>query len=323
MGIKTGIEWCDSTCNVMAGCKGCELHPEHCYAKAWCDRWSVRKGYPAKFEEPELFFYRLDEAVAWSDLSGMDRPNKPWLNGMPRVIFLNDLGDTFTPGLDWKWFGPVVERIAASRHIWIVLTKWPKRFREFVEWYVSRGIYENDSTTATSWPRLPSNLWGGVSVTSQKTAPRIEDLLKIPLAKRIVSVEPMLGPVDFPLGDEIEELERREIGMRGCGMGMFGQSIDWVIFGGESGRSARPCDVEWIRHGIRQCRQADVPVFVKQLGANAAVERPPEAKQMVAHGAAYRIEGGRWKVVCRDSKGGDPSEWPEDLRVRQMPSVSV
>ena len=45
------------------------------------------------------------------------------------------------------------------------------------------------------------------------------------------------------------------------------EHVDWVIVGGESGPGARPCDVSWIASVVRQCREAGVPVFVKQLGA--------------------------------------------------------
>ncbi len=34
--------------------------------------------------------------------------------------------------------------------------------------------------------------------------------------------------------------------------------------GGESGPGARPCNVEWIRSAVRQCREAGVACFVKQ-----------------------------------------------------------
>lgn len=70
--------------------------------------------------------------------------------------------------------------------------------------------------------------------------------------------------------------------------------FDWVIFGGESGPKARFCDSDWIREGVELCRENDIPCFVKQLGANSDLH-------------------------LRDKKGGDPSEWPEDLRVRQWP----
>jgi hypothetical protein len=48
-------------------------------------------------------------------------------------------------------------------------------------------------------------------------------------------------------------------------------------------------------------------VFVKQLGARP-VEREP---------AACLVE-----FSFRDSHGGDPSEWAEDLRIREFPEVA-
>ena len=65
----------------------------------------------------------------------------------------------------------------------------------------------------------------------------------------------------------------------------------WVICGGESGPGARPFDLAWARDVIAQCRAAGVPVFVKQLGTKLFLNHP---------------------------KGGDPAEWPEDLRVREF-----
>jgi protein gp37 len=71
--------------------------------------------------------------------------------------------------------------------------------------------------------------------------------------------------------------------------------VAWAIVGGESGPRARPCDPAWIRSVMAQCRAAGVATFVKQLG-----DRP----------VGLRLARGR---------GGDPAEWPEDLRVREFP----
>ena len=88
-------------------------------------------------------------------------------------------------------------------------------------------------------------------------------------------------------------------------------TLDWVIVGGESGPGARPCDVQWI-HSIKdQCEAADVPVFVKQLGARPIGLPPPDSW----HGLK------RPEIRLRDRAGGDPAEWPEDLRVRQYPEA--
>lgn len=57
---------------------------------------------------------------------------------------------------------------------------------------------------------------------------------------------------------------------------------------------------------IRQCRQASVPCFVKQLGSNP---RQPDGL----------VIGRRDPMRLKDRKGGDPSEWPHELRVREYP----
>lgn len=54
----------------------------------------------------------------------------------------------------------------------------------------------------------------------------------------------------------------------GGGFGLGGYTrrsgLHWVVVGGESGPGRRPCEVEWIADIVRQCDQAEVPVFVKQ-----------------------------------------------------------
>ena len=94
--------------------------------------------------------------------------------------------------------------------------------------------------------------------------------------------------------------------------------IHWVIVGGESGPGARPCLVAWIRSIVRQCRDAGVPCFVKQLGA---VVQYNGCGLIWPEGTTKHDIGGEWRVLLRDKKGGDPAEWPEDLRVREMPEA--
>lgn len=143
------------------------------------------------------------------------------------------------------------------------------------------------------WP-LP-NVWLGVSVEDQATADeRIPHLLQTPAALRFVSAEPLLERVDFRLA----------LGTRvGLPTGKAHRpgspgSLDGILVGGESGPNARPCDVAWVRSAVEQCREAQVPCFVKQLGARPVVNDVG--------------------VFLRDRKGGNPAEWPEDLRVREI-----
>jgi len=98
----TNIHWCDSSVNLMMGCDGCELWREgsrHCYAGTLTLRHAGRKGWPESFDRPRLFPERLAGALRWPDLTGTARPGKPWLDGLPRVVFVNDMGDTFTESL--------------------------------------------------------------------------------------------------------------------------------------------------------------------------------------------------------------------------------
>jgi hypothetical protein len=138
---------------------------------------------------------------------------------------------------------------------------------------------------AAKWPL--HNVWEGVTVEDQERAD--DRLTRYP---DWISAEPLLGPIEFGQLD------------------IYGAKQ--VIVGGESGPNARPCDVEWIRDIVRQCREADVRCFVKQLGSKA-------------FDSSYDIEVSLPSMRVKTSNaikvrgaGSDPSEWPEDLRVREL-----
>jgi len=162
-----------------------------------------------------------------------------------------------------------------------------------------------DSTDLEAHIKYRSNVWLLTSVSDQETANRmISELSKcrdlVPVLG--VSAEPMLGPVD---------------------LSPWLSQLDWVIFGGESGPNARPCNIEWIQDGIRQCLDAGVSAFVKQLGAVAVTDdwnHTPWPNGVYFDGPEDN-EGDRpLKVIVRHTKGGDPNEWPEKLRVREFPN---
>jgi protein gp37 len=116
-------------------------------------------------------------------------------------------------------------------------------------------------------------------------------LRQVPAAVRFLSVEPLLGPIDrLPL-----------------------QGIDWLIIGGESG--PRPCNVSWVRSLLQQGEGARVPVFIKQLGS-----RTESVTDHISYRGSQTDKPNGFYRFLNDSKGGDMSEWPEDLRVRQWPT---
>jgi protein gp37 len=188
-----------------------------------------------------------------------------------------------------------------------------------------------DQAVSGDWPRnwpLP-NVWHGTSVEDQPAADeRIGHLLRCPSAVRFLSCEPLIGGVDLPIpvgcracNHPGPQLLARE-GCHRCGGTGHEPSIDWVIVGGESGHGARPCDLGWIRWIVEQCAEAGVPVFVKQLGArpcDASLGVPVVPDEHIHNAEQGHIAGNGVQIELADAKGGDPAEWPADLRVREMP----
>ena len=171
-----------------------------------------------------------------------------------------------------------------------------------------------------TWP-LP-NVWIGTSIAEQKDAARnIPILLKIPAAVRFLSIEPLISPVNIGLTGTIpKDISPRYL--------RVSDRIHWVIVGGESGHGARPCNVEWIRAIVAECRESGVPCFVKQLGREirTAVNDDPSDWGPEDREGELRVSDD-WDdfgmpVRTADSKGGDWDEWPFDLRVREFPEVA-
>lgn len=212
---------------------------------------------------------------------------------------------------------------------WLLLTKRPENIRRMIPAFFPGGYIAEAGRMNQEGPR--QNLWLGTSIACQDDAERnIPALLKCrDLAPVLfLSLEPLIGPVDLrelicgsqfdgegaPLYDALRGASYWHNGDHGC----HGPNIDWVICGGESGPKARPCHVDWIRSIVRQCREADVPCFVKQLGA-FPIDSSADGVHAADVGAIpdfYRL------ASVTDPKGGNPDEWPEDLRVRQFPVVA-
>jgi protein gp37 len=55
----------------------------------------------------------------------------------------------------------------------------------------------------------------------------------------------------------------------------LGGSICWVICGCESGTSARPCNIEWIRDLRDQCVASGTPFFLKQMSVDGKLVKEP------------------------------------------------
>lgn len=112
-----------------------------------------------------------------------------------------------------------------------VLTKRPARIASHLPW----------TGSPLSVPPF-RNVWLGVSVESAGYAYRADVLRAVPAALRFLSLEPLLGDL-------------RHVGLDGIG---------WVIVGGESGPGHRVMDLDAFATIVHMCRDAGVPIFVKQ-----------------------------------------------------------
>lgn len=245
----TKISWADKVWNPVTGCTKVSEGCRNCYAERMSKRLAGRAGYPEDGFKVTLHADKLGEPLRWKK---------------PTRIFVCSMGDLFHKDVPDEFIAKVLDIIEkAPQHIFMVLTKRPERAEAFLNW--CKVLWANSPIRPASCP--PSNLWLGTSVEDQKTADeRIPLLLQTPAAKRFVSYEPALGPVDLT---RLPAAGAYVCALRGARPAY--PSLDWVIMGGESGPGARPMHPDWARSTRDQCQAAGVPFFFKQWGEWAPV----------------------------------------------------
>jgi protein gp37 len=307
---ETTIQWCDYTFNPWIGCQRVSPGCEHCYAEARDHHWRPgreRWGPNAPRERTSSENWR--KPLRW------DREAQA--SGIRRRVFCASLADVFEDRAELiGWREDLFDLIAVTPYLdWLLLTKRPENIQRL--WSDS-----HERPNAKTWPTL----WLGTTVEDQRRAhERIPALLQVPAAVHFLSCEPLLEPV------------RLQLDMHNVQDGVLSTiHIDWVIVGGESGGGARPFEAEWARSILKQCRKSGVKAFVKQMGAyvvdrnDAGFNGEDEYgwHSAVEYGGEIRVEdldhgyqGAPVRVHLRDRAGGDPAEWPEELRVREFPEV--
>ncbi len=111
----------------------------------------------------------------------------------------------------------------------------------------------------------PENVMFGTSPVNQETANKLIPQLLEVKGKKFLSIEPQLGHVDLTsikgsAGSYYQVLTP----ITNCGDSNR-DSIVWVIQGGESGHHRRPFDLAWAYDMKKQCADAGVPYFFKQI----------------------------------------------------------
>ena len=310
---NTSIQWTDKVWNPVRGCsmaKGSEKGGcLNCYAARMASRNLPELRSPTTGES---FARIMDSGPRWTGKVELieSKLTEPLHWRKPAKIFVNSMSDLFHENLP----DADIDRIFAvmalcPQHCFQVLTKRPERMvkyfdvgfdnREHGVGAAMRIIRHGDA--GPEWP-LP-NVHLGVSVEDQKTADeRIPHLLATPAAKKFISYEPALEAVDFVPYFFMPSPHGSPADLEPNG------AISQCIIGGESGPGARPFHVEWARSTIRQCREAGVAVFCKQLGAHPIFQPEPISNGVICGNRKFK-----------DRAGSDIEEWPTDLQVREFP----
>lgn len=304
MSAKSKIEWTEATWNPARGCTRVSEGCRNCWSERMCARnlpGLMPNGYSTAWGD-RPYAENTPSGPRWTGRvelieSQLEIPLQ-WRK--PRRIFVNSMSDTFHEALPDEAIDRIFAVMALGpQHTFMVLTKRAARMREY--WRDLHGTLHRIFRTSLDMGKLPGSLvYGcfegegprplpnallGVSVEDRPTKFRIDYLRETPAALRFLSLEPLL--------EDLGELDLRGISL--------------CIIGGESGPGARHCKPEWIRSALAQCRAAGVNCFVKQMGSWWARQenRDPD----------------RWTQV--NGKGSDPNDWPEDLRVREMPAEKL
>lgn len=319
MADDTKIEWADATWQPITGCSVVSPGCTNCYAMRLAGGRLKHEPSRAGLTAPS------NAGPVWT---GEVRSNRHWLDQplkwqRPRRIFVCAHGDLFHEGAPDEWIDQVLAVMAlCPQHTFLVLTKRAARMRAYFsrdrrgDWLAAGVAFGGGPSLAHGALPLP-NVWLGVSVEDQVRADeRIPELLASPAVVRWASYEPALGSVDcrhFLLSVRGKHGQRVPLPMfdseegRSPPHGYLGVAIglDWVVAGGESGPGARPCDIDWLRTIVAQCREAGVPCFVKQMGADPYWHCSPGVTK---------------QLHLRDRKGSAIDEWPADLQVREWPN---
>lgn len=338
---KTTIEWTDRSVNPVrarmkdgsnriAGhyCEKISAGCTNCYAS----NMQKRFGMPA-FGSGQL----RDDVEIFLDESKLNEVRR---RKIPTKWFWGDMTDLFGEWMKLEWLQAIFETIDATPwHVHQLLTKRPENIRGMWGGWCDNPDRFQRPDVAVGQPAYRQNVWIGTSVANQADADR--NIPKLFTGRDLapvlfVSYEPAIGPVDFsktPDGFFFNHMLRD--GIEYGSPWTNAPLIDWIICGGESGPKARPCNVDWIRSAVEQCKVAEVACFVKQLGSNATGDtRCSRCGRSGMGGEWSALQCPEGEVRCpncpgtiRDKyntahpKGGDISEFPEDLRVREFPKV--
>lgn len=282
MGKGTGIQWADSTVNPTSGCDGCELWTPNVGGPCYAGNFHqnrLAKSLPLLYD-PNFSNVRMISGRVQKIARCMDLTGKTTPDRLNKPWLAGKRCKIFVGDLG-DIFSKAVTFDFLKEEIFDVATS-PNGLRHDLLLLTKQP---QRAVQFAAWLRCrgmewPDNVWLGTSITNQASMPRITHLLQVPAKIRYLSIEPLCSAIVLP------DLT----------------GINWMIVGGESDQGeheARAFDMAWARNVITLGKAKNIAVFVKQLGSHV-------------------IENNK-RVTLHDTHGGEPHEWPDDLRIRQMP----
>ncbi len=232
MAEQTKIEWTNHTFNGWIGCTNISPACDNCYAETLMDTRYGRVRWGAGNPRVRTSAENWKKPLRW-DRAAAAAGTRPF-------VFSASLADVFDNEVDESWRADLFALIEKTPNlVWLLLTK-----------RIGNVIKMTDP--ARGFPELPANAAIGATIANQDEYDR--DRMKLWEVKQRLSplftfgsFEPLLGPIT---------LDRH--------------APDWIIVGGESGRGARPMDLEWARSLRAQSAELGRVFNLKQVGGRGA-----------------------------------------------------
>ncbi len=335
MADKTNIPWCDATWNIATGCTKISPGCKNCYMYRDYPRLKAmgQKSYQKTAFEVTLVPDQLEKPLHWKN---------------SRKIFPCSMSDIMHEDIPDDYIANAVDIMAcADWHDFLFLTKRSDRLVKFFHdvWptYPRKYAYQHRHSSKVyqpaTWPEKenawPENVWLGASVENSDYLWRLDDLAQCPAAVRWVSYEPALGPVDLwkwlhcencaGLGGKVALYDNGQLQRELCRTCQGkGRVLDWVVYGGESGRPPAP-DIRaahpyWFQTIRDQCVEAEVPQFFKQWGEHvpapeemnfAQAEAWAKGKPTIAYSSGHTMVRVGTKAAGAVLDGHQYQEFPE------------
>ena len=229
---KTKIEWVSGpnskpgySWNPVTGClHGCD----YCYAEKFTKRFGAHWKSTASIELLDSPYMENGVFIPYpydfKPTFHKYRIDEPKEKKDSQNIFVCSMADLFGDWVPKSWIECILNTIeVCPQHTFMLLTKNPIRYRHF---------------------NFPQNCWLGTTVTTQEEVERIiilNEVSRVHENKTFVSFEPLHSFIDL------------------TGVPYF----DWTIVGVQTGISAKLTEPEWVQSIIGQCRDVNIPLFIK------------------------------------------------------------